>query len=512
MEWKSKWKSKWKSERQVTVRRSPLFKRLFLRTVAVLLISFVLIGTALTLLISKYWMNEKTEQLKDNTLAVAANTRDVLASSYMGESSRGSIIMICNNLRQISNAIDADIFITNTAGDVVYCREILQSDMAIYTGACLVHDAYHISDDLMEQAVDVGFVGTGYLGGELSDYSLIASYPVKVNDTTIAVVFSTKPVWDGLAPYLLAIFKIFCASAFITFFIAFFVIYGFTARLTKPLREMSAATKQYANGDFSRRIVIDTGKKPNPDDDEISDLITAFNAMAQALATLEMSRRSFVANVSHELKTPMTTIGGFIDGILDGTIEGERRDQYLRVVSDEVKRLSRLVTGMLNMSKIESGEFNLKPTEFDISEMVITTLLSFEQIIENRRIDVRGLETMAPNPVLADKDLINQVVYNLIDNAVKFTPDEGYIEVTSKRDAEKIMVRVRNSGRGIDPEEIDKVFERFYKVDKSRSYDTKGAGMGLYIVKTIVEIHGGHIKAASIPNDHTDFVFWLPLM
>ncbi len=500
-----------KPGKKVTVRRSRLFKRLFMRTVAVLLISFVLIGTALTLLVSKYWMNEKMELLKDNTLAVAGNTRDVLASSYMDESSRGSIIMICNNLRQISNAIDADVFITNPAGNVVYCRELLQSDLAIYTGVCLLHDAYHIPGELMEQAVDVGFAGTGYLGGELSNYSFIASYPVKVNNTTIAVVFCTKPVWDGLLPYLLAIFRIFCISALITLAIAFFVIYGFTARMTKPLREMAAAAKQYANGDFSRRILLQGGDKLSEQDDEISDLVKAFNSMAQALATLEQSRRSFVANVSHELKTPMTTIGGFIDGILDGTIEGERRDQYLRVVSDEVKRLSRLVTGMLNMSKIESGEFNLKPTEFDISNMMITTLLSFEQIIESRHIEVRGLEEIVPNTILADKDLINQVVYNLIDNAVKFTPDGGYIELTSKRDAEKIIVRVRNSGRGIDPEEIDKVFERFYKVDKSRSYDTKGAGMGLYIVKTIVEIHGGSIKAISIPNDYTDFIFWLPL-
>ena len=223
--------------------------------------------------------------------------------------------------------------------------------------------------------------------------------------------------------------------------------------------------------------------------------------MAQALATLEMSRRSFVANVSHELKTPMTTIGGFIDGILDGTISPDKQRHYLQIVSDEVKRLSRLVTGMLNMSKLEAGELDLKPVKFDISEMIFQTLLGFEQLIDNKHIEIRGLDTLQSNEVVADRDMINQVVYNLIDNAVKFTQDGGYIEVSSKSDAEKVIVKIRNRAAAIPSEEIDKIFERFYKVDKSRSYDVKGAGMGLYLVKTMVELHGGQITARSVPGE-----------
>jgi signal transduction histidine kinase len=274
---------------------------------------------------------------------------------------------------------------------------------------------------------------------------------------------------------------------------------------------MSAAAKQYATGDFSTRVAINRGKFRIFGYDEVDELVQAFNTMAQALASLEMSRRSFVANVSHELKTPMTTIGGFIDGILDGTISEDKEKQYLKVVSDEVKRLSRLVTGMLNMSKIEAGELDLKPQKFDISEMLFMTLLSFEQVIDNKHIEIRGLDTMQPNPIVADKDMINQVVYNLVDNAVKFTPEAGYIEVTSKADAEKIILKIKNSGRGIPDEEIEKIFERFYKVDKSRSYDVKGAGMGLYIIKTIVELHGGHISARSKYGEYAEFIVQLPL-
>ena len=293
--------------------------------------------------------------------------------------------------------------------------------------------------------------------------------------------------------------------------ISFILVYLVSYKLTKPLREMSAAAKQYATGDFSKRITIQHSKIRIFGKDETDELVQAFNSMAQALATLEMSRRSFVANVSHELKTPMTTIGGFIDGILDGTIDEEKEKQYLKVVSDEVKRLSRLVTGMLNMSKLEAGELEIKPQSFDISEMIFRTTLGFEQMIDKKHIEIRGFDRIESNIVVADKDMINQVVYNLLDNAVKFTPEGGYIEVSSKHDAEKTIVKIRNSGKGIASEEIDKIFERFYKVDKSRSYDVKGAGMGLYLCKTIVELHGGQIVARSEVGEYTEFIFQLPL-
>ena len=490
---------------------SGLFRKYFLVTISIILASFVFLGGALLLFVSKLWMDEKTALLEENTLSVAQNTAAVLGSDYLGESGRGSVIVICNTLHQISNAIDADVFITNTEGQVVYCKEILQSNMALYTGNCMVHNAYSVPENIMADALKKTVSTTGTLGGALSDVHFVVSSPVVVNGKTVAVVFSTQDVIGGLTPYVAGILRVFSAATLFAFAMAFILVYLVSLRLTKPLREMSAAAKQYATGDFSKRIPIKSnshifGK------DETDELIVAFNSMAQALATLEMSRRSFVANVSHELKTPMTTIGGFIDGILDGTIEPEKETQYLKIVSDEVKRLSRLVTGMLNMSKIEAGELELKPVKFDISEMIFRTLLSFEQIIDKKHIEIKGLDSFESNNIVADKDMINQVVYNLIDNAVKFTPEGGYIEVSSKADSEKVIVRIRNSGMGIPGEEIDKIFERFYKIDKSRSYDVKGAGMGLYIVKTIIELHGGNIVARSEQGQYAEFIFQLPLI
>ena len=216
--------------------------------------------------------------------------------------------------------------------------------------------------------------------------------------------------------------------------------------------------------------------------------------MAKALAVLESSRRSFVANVSHELKTPMTTIGGFIDGMLDGTIPPEQQKHYLEIVSAEVKRLSRLVMTMLNMSKIEAGELKLQPSKFDISAQVFQVFLLFEQSIERKKIEIAGLEDMQSVAVEADPDMIHQVLYNLIDNAVKFTQEGGQITASVLSDSEKVIVRIRNTGLGVSSEEINRIFERFYRVDKARSRESGGTGLGLSIAQEIIRQHEGSLS------------------
>lgn len=491
-------------------RRSGLFRKQLIVTTSILLASFVFLGGALLLLVSKLWMDEKEQQLVKNAVSISQNTANILQSEYASKNYGGTIQLICNTLVQHSNALEADAFIVNTQGDVVFCKEMLQSNMVVHTGLCSVHSKYHIPEKVIKKAGNKIYLDNSDLNGHLKDLSFIVAAPVVAKGDTVAYVFITRSIIQDLTPYVMGILRMFFFAALFAFVFSFVLVYVYAYHLTKPLRQMSNAARQYAMGDFSTRIQI----RRSPfkiNDDEIDELAVAFNSMAQALATLESSRRSFVGNVSHELKTPMTTIGGFIDGILDGTIEPEKQHQYLKIVSDEVKRLSRLVTGMLNMNKIEAGELDLNPVRFDISEMLFRTLLSFEQLIDKKHIEIRGLENLETNNVTADTDMINQVVYNLIDNAVKFTPEGGYIEVTSKFDQEKVIIKIRNSGKGIPSEEIDKIFERFYKIDKSRSYDVKGAGLGLYLCKTIIDLHGGQIAARSVENEYTEFIFQLPV-
>ena len=217
-------------------------------------------------------------------------------------------------------------------------------------------------------------------------------------------------------------------------------------------------------------------------------------------------RRSFIANVSHELKTPMTSIAGFIDGILDGTIPQEKERHYLTIVSDEVKRLSRMVRSMLNIAKIEAGEMKLKPTVFDVNEVVLSSIFTFEQMIEKKHLDIRGLEE-GKVMVEADEDLIHQVVYNLLENAVKFVNEGGYIEVSYTVEQKRTYIHIKNSGEGIPKEEISKVFDRFYKTDRSRSMDKTGVGLGLYIVRQIVNLHQGEVIVRSVEGEYCEFSF-----
>ena len=228
--------------------------------------------------------------------------------------------------------------------------------------------------------------------------------------------------------------------------------------------------------------------------------------MADSLAQQETVRRSFIANVSHELKTPMTSIAGFVDGILDGTIPPEKERHYLTIVSDEVKRLSRLVRSMLNIAKIEAGEMTLKPTVFDINEVVLSSIFTFEQTIETKQLDIRGLDA-GKIMVEADEDLIHQVVYNLLENAVKFVNVGGYVEVSYTVDPKRTYINIKNSGEGIPKDEISKVFDRFYKTDRSRSIDKTGVGLGLHIVRSIVNLHQGEVIVRSVEGEFCEFSF-----
>ena len=494
-------------------KNSGIFRKYFLSSFAIILASFFFIGTAMIVVVPSIWMGEKAQSLEETVRSIKSNTQDVLTSDYLGRENRNAVIMICNNLTQISRATDSDVFVVNESGEVVYCKDILNPEgNETYKGECIIHDQYQIPDSVLSQLKEgKEYQSIGKLDGMLAANNIVVASPITIHNEFRGAVFATQSVSRGLRIYISAIARMFIISSIFALIFTFFLSYFVSYKLTKPLREMSAAVKQYSNGDFTARVTVGKKSLIFRDRTEIDELAESFNIMADALSAQETSRRSFVSNVSHELKTPMTSIGGFIDGILDGTISKEEEKKYLKIVSDEVKRLSRLVTGMLNMSKIEAGQLDIKPTQFDISDMLFRTLLSFEKAIEEKQIDIQGLEDINENKIFADKDMINQVVYNLVDNAVKFTPEGGIISVESKADAEKAILKIRNTGKGIPDDEIEKIFERFYKIDKSRSYDVKGAGMGLFIIKQLVELHGGTIVARSEEGKYAEFILELPL-
>jgi len=486
-----------------------LFVRYFTVSILIIIVCFSILGGAFLVFVGNYWKNEKTEIIRANVSDLAETTGEVLSSKRMETDTEGAIMMLCNNLRTVSRAVNADFFIVGSDGRVAICQESMitdfrKTDNPVNGGTCSIHSSLKFSDEILNAARKGDYCVIGKLDGMLKSNYIVAAEPINVNGETIAYSFCFQPLEQGVNLYVFDVFKMFLFASVVALVICFVAVYLMTYRLTKPFRQMSYATKRYSVGDFRPRVDV-------RGNDELASLCAEFNSMATALATLESTRRSFVANVSHELKTPMTTISGYIDAILDGTIPQSEQTHYLEIVSDEVKRLSRLVVAMLNMSKIEAGEIQIHPSKFDITELIFSTMLSFEQAISNKGIEIKGIDALTSVDVSADRDMLHQVIYNLVDNAVKFTPENGEITLNLDSNDKNVIFSIANTGSGISSEEISKVFERFYKVDKSRSYDVKGAGLGLYIVKTIIEMHGGTITAESEEGQYTKFTFTIPV-
>ena len=275
-------------------------------------------------------------------------------------------------------------------------------------------------------------------------------------------------------------------------------------RLLRPLQKLDDAARAFARGDFTRRL-------SESDSGGITTIFRAYNQMAETVEKNEEIRQTFVSNVSHDLRTPLTTVSGFVQNMLEDNIPRERLPHYYKIILDEVNRLSRLVQTLLETSRLTAGErkYHFAPT--DLCELGRLTLLSFEARLEEKRIEVDFSAEEDSLSVYADRDAIQQVIYNLLDNAVTFTPEAGWLSVEITRQEEKAFFAVSNSGEGIPEEELPHLFDRFYKSDRSRSLDKRGMGLGLFIAKTIIGAHGEEIWVESKVGSHTRFVFSLPL-
>lgn len=478
--------------------RKTLFKKYLGITTAVILLSFIIISAALLLFVTNYWKTEKRNMLQQSAENVAA-----LASDSVLESGPNTYALNIDSMKNFARIfarnIESDIFLTDTKG---------RSLLIVYGGRGGSVDATKpVDEEIMKKALGGRYSAEGTMNGFYQQPYYIVGVPITLESpfhgkTVIGAVFAAYNA-ETFNAFRWTIVKVLLWALLAAFAVSFALVWLFTYRLVQPLHKMAFAAKSFGEGNFAVRV-------PVTSDDEIGQLSAAFNNMADSLAASETSSRSFIANVSHELKTPMTTIAGFIDGILDGTIPPEKEKYYLGIVSQEVKRLSRLVRTMLDLSRIDSGALKLRPTRFDLTNTICVALLSFEQKIEEKKIEVQGLENAESLSVEGDPDMLHQVVYNLIDNAVKFTNEGGYLKIEIAHGSGRTTVGIENSGPGIAPDELPMVFERFYKTDKSRSRDKNGMGLGLYIVRTIIRLHGGEITASSEPGKFTRFEFWIP--
>lgn len=478
-----------------------IYKRQFAMMAGVLLLAFTLLGGAFAALSYQYTIQDKKESMERNASYVSSFTGTYLASGIGSSIQEPAYQLYVASLANISGST---VILAENNGEIVYAA----SGSGMGTNSLL---SGTVPAELMNRIAGEGsYAGITGLGGLLSDKCYVAARPIVQNSFisgqtyqrgVVLVASDTSSLirmWRDFA-------SIFLLSAGVVFLLSALASSVTSLRQTKPLKDMAEAARKFGKGEFDARVEGCENRK-----DEMGELAEAFNAMAESLAEDEAQRSEFIANVSHELKTPMTTIAGFADGILDGTIPPEKEVEALKTISSETRRLSRLVRRMLDLSRLQSSENVTAQERFDVSEVLIRVLVSLEGKINGRGLDVETQLPDGPVMVWGDPDAITQVCYNLLDNAIKFARPGTALGLGIQVKGEKAYVSVRDQGDTIPPEELGKVFDRFHKTDHSRSEDRDGVGLGLYIVKTIMNNHKEDITVTS-ENGVTEFTFTLTI-
>lgn len=474
--------------------RNNLFRRQFLLTAGLILLSFILLAASFTALSYRYMVREKKESMEENVSYAASMTQVILQRGF--DPAEDAFPIYGPALSHIS---DSDLVLCDASGTVL--RYIADgADVPDYVGSAISSD---VTSQMIQNGIYSGMSDLGIYSG----IHFAAGAPIFLQtgqgDSMQYFIFMTASATD-LVVLWKSLATLFFFVAVIVMCIACIACSIFSMQQVKPLREMADAVRRFGMGEYDVRV-DDTGHK-----DEIGDLASAFNAMADSLANSEKRRQEFVANISHELKTPMTTISGFTNGILDGTIPPEKVNDSLQVISSETARLSRLVRRMLDVSALQARESVQSQVEFDISETMVQVMISLEGKIKNRQLDMDVHIPDDPVRVWGDPDGITQVCYNLLDNAAKFAAPGTAIAVTITTKGTKAYISVKNQGETIPPDELNMIFDRFHKSDRSRSIDKEGVGLGLYIVKTILNNHKENITVTS-KDGVTEFIFTLTL-
>ena len=472
--------------------RRHTISREFFSTIAVVLVLGLSVMCAIqTALSAAYFVGERRAALTAILDGAAALTERFAEAGYIVTEPLGDdrAQSARRGYELFNTASGAMVFVTAEDGSV-----LLHTNGADFTARPVPQELLN----KMDEGEDLFITGT--LDGVYEERYYTAGRRIEIGGK-VGYLFAASPV-AALGPYIVDMLVMFGISAVAILLLCSLLCWVLARRITGPIEAISDAARKLGSGDFTARAPVDGCV-------ELADFATTFNNMATRLQTIDNSRGQFMGNIAHELRTPMTTIKGFIDGMLDGTIPQEENQHYLTIVSQETGRLARLVQNMLDITKLEAGEVPVHARNYDLWKTVNDVVLSDEQRIEDGRIDIRGLGG-PPMMICADPDFVHQVVYNIVDNAIKFTPEGGTISFAAQKKGGMVEVRIENTGSGIAPEALPFVFERFYKEDRSRGMNTRGSGLGLHICKILVNLSGGQIHAESEEGKWCRFVFTLP--
>ena len=467
-----------------------IFKKQLLLFASVLTISFLLTSVALTQAFRLYFTNQKENALIKQGEKISVLFERALRPGLMVDFAAYN--QIAGQLQIIYEYLDASFIIVNDEFEIITVSEDIDRS---YIGSRI---------DIPALGPVMGGVSVTTQGrvGELYRHAVLSvAYPILMGDATVGAVIMNSPLPE-LQRTIGDAYRLILLSLLLSVVISFVVIYFTSKTMSRPLAEMNEAAKIIAGGDFEKRITVTSS-------DEVGQLAKSFNDMAADLSEQENIKKEFIANISHDFRSPLTSMRGFLTAISDGTVPAEKINYYVGVLLEETERLTKLANDILDMNAERRAEDGLNREDFDLNALIRKTLLNFETRILDKKINMRAVleENVAVN---GDPQKIRRVIHNLLDNALKFTPDGGDITIETTLKDKKAYVSVSDTGRGIGENERKRVFERFYKSDASRGEDKLGSGLGLSIVREFIRAHGEEVYINNRPEGGCEVVFSLP--
>lgn len=447
---------------------------------------FIVVSTFSPSMVLDHLIKDKAERLYSEANLIASTYASELYNSEIG------LETVKDQLDALAVYMDASIQIINPSG-----RVILNSQKTL-----------NVEEIEIIENFDPTFTGNSYyvvdtFFNTFSKKCLSVIAPITTNYKVkgYVVIHYAMQGFDESSNHLNGIFML---TFLILFLLSMIILIFFTEFVYVPLKKITYATEQYASGNMHYEFQVES-------DDEIGYLSACLNYMANEIARSEDDQKKFVANVSHDFRSPLTSIRGYLEAMLDGTIPPEMYEKYLGIVLAETERLTKLTNSLLTLNNLNNKGVLLEKTDFDINNVIRGTAASFEGVCLKKKLAIKVILTGEEMYVNADMEKIKQVLYNLLDNAIKFSHHDSVITIETTEKKNKIFVSVKDTGIGIPKDDLKLIWDRFYKSDLSRGKDKKGTGLGLSIVKEIINSHGENINVISTEGVGSEFVFSLQM-
>lgn len=464
-----------------------LYGKLMALTALMMLIGFVLLTAGLSYGMKSYFTSQKTQEL----IGLGGDFQTVFDESYdAGNLDNSRLYREVSNLERY---IGANVWIVNQAGQVFVSPGIKDYSL--------------IEKQLSQEDVRSVFQGEvvqrqGFIKPIFDEAVLTVGYPIRRDNAVVLALFMNVSLPE-INRVSADVFNIGIAALLITTLLASGLMFFVMRTVTREIKDLNNAVRTIMDGNLEYRI--ETKRK-----DELGQLIGNFNEMARELQRTDEIRRNFISDLSHDLRSPLTSMIGYVKGLQDGTVPEERRGRTLHIIEDESLRLLKLTNDILDLSIIQSGQLILNLSEFDIHQLILQAVDTFEERIDNKHLNlIFDLEKQS-SLVHGDPHQISRVVTNLIDNAIKFTDDGGNLQIKTELKGDKMLVGIRNTGTLIPEDQLHRIWSRFSKMDASRGVDKHSSGLGLAIVREILKAHGEKIDVYSNEHIGTLFIFSLP--